>query len=93
MEDITLPADLLSHGFKVIERDEQRLVHLAKPLRFSSTSTIQRRRYILVSECWGVATGLTMDEAITAARKIRDFIKWCKRKEQERRDELRRIDH
>lgn len=88
-----LPADLISHGFKVIERDEQRLVHLAKPLRFSSTSTIQRERFILVSESWGVGVGLTLDEAIEAARKIRDFIKWAKRKEQERRDELRRIDH
>lgn len=84
MSEETLPADLLSAGYKLTIRESQNLVSKqSRDPKKWRTYTIQRRRYILISSQYGVGVGLTMAEAIQAARDVKRMIEAVKRKQAE----------
>lgn len=83
MESPILPPDLADE-FIATWRDGQRVVCIhPRDIRKSRLDYAARGRWILRSQNSGVAVGVTWEEAVREARKIRDFCRYVDRKRAE----------
>lgn len=76
-----LPADLVRLGFRLVVRQQTQAVVMRGSDRYPvALQNINRTRYLLISSNRGVGVGITLDEAIRAARDVAGLCKYVDRK-------------
>ena len=79
-----VPDDLVRLGFRLVVRQPHHaVIRRSRDRKPVGVQTIDRPLYLLVSTGYGVATGVTMDEAIQDARSIASFCAYVNTKRAE----------
>lgn len=83
-EPLEVPTDLVRLGFRLVVRESSTVPIFRTSDRWPvALQTIQRRRYLLISQNRGIAVGVTMVEAIQCARKIAGLCTYVDKKRAE----------